>query len=295
MTVMAHFPPPLDLAFYRAAYADLRHLSDEGLSEHYHRHGKVEGRIGNTLRSRQDFVALMGDAARILEVGPFTNPLVSGANVRYADFLSQDQLIIRAEQIGVDAANVPRIDYILSEQPLSAIDEDFDFVLTSHCIEHQPDLIQHLSDVQRLIERCNGKYIALIPDKRFCFDRFLPVSTVADVLERHVQGAKVHSLKSVIEHRALTTHNDPGLHWIEKDMPKPAIAPDRVQNAISEWHNSGGAYIDVHAWYFTPSSFVEIMDSLYAIGKTNFVVETIYETRFGSNEFWTVTGLPRAS
>ena len=86
-------------------------------------------------------------------------------------------------------------------------------VFSSHCIEHQPDLVRHLQEVANLLEP-DGAYFLLIPNKLYCFDHFIAETSVADVMLAHHLGHRVHTLASVIEHRALTTHNDPSRHWL---------------------------------------------------------------------------------
>ena len=58
-----------------------------------------------------------------------------------------------------------------------------------------------------------GCYVIIIPDKRYCFDHFINETTIADVVNMNVNKVKNHSVKSVIEHRGLTCHNDSVRHW----------------------------------------------------------------------------------
>jgi SAM-dependent methyltransferase len=234
---------------------------------------------------------MMGDHSRILEIGPFANPLVSGEHVSYADFLDTGALIARAKALGIDYSKVPAIQYVLSQHPIAQITEKFDCVLSCHCIEHQPNLIKHLSDVYGLLKSVGGKYVLLVPDKRYCFDRYIAESTIADIMNAYYDDKLVHTLKSVIEHRALMVHNDPGIHWNDPLVQKPQVKAAHVEHAVNEWRHSGGAYIDVHAWYFTPSSFKDIIGLLNEMGLTGFNLDVVYSTRHGANEFWAVLGV----
>lgn len=284
------FPPPLDIVFYREEHSDLQGLDDEQLLRHYELYGRSEGRAANSLRTRGDFAKLAIEFDRVLEIGPFVSPVLSGPNVSYADFLSSEELKARAELMGIEHKDVPRIHYILSERDLSDIDAQFDCAISSHCIEHQPNLVSHLNDVAKILVGKRTKYFLLIPDKRYCFDRFMPETTIADVIDAHFRQPKVHSLKSVIEHRALMAHNDASAHWNERDLVRGEIDRERVMNAISEWKQAEGKYVDVHAWYFTPDSFSEIVGILNDIGLIEFRIDVLYHTRRGSNEFWAILG-----
>jgi SAM-dependent methyltransferase len=223
-----------------------------------------------------------------LEIGPFSSPLLKGPNVRYCDVLNQAQLKERAQKVQYDPDTVPFIDYVLGPGFLDEIPQVFDAVLSSHAIEHQPDLIKHLQQVQRKLSADGGRYFLLIPDKRYCFDRYLPPSDIAGVLQAHMEQRTVHTLASVIRHVGLTTHNDGPRHWRTPDQLAPPIEVNRVLDGIKQWKASKAAYLDVHAWFFTPDSFCEIVEALKAMGFISFEVERLYSTRYGSNEFWAI-------
>ena len=109
-----------------------------------------------------------------MEIGPFGQPVdFTGEHVRYADALSTEDLRSIAAVNGMDPARCPPIHYVVTEAPLEAIPECFATVFSSHCIEHQPDLVQHLQAVGELLEP-GGSYFLIVPDKRYCFDHFRP-------------------------------------------------------------------------------------------------------------------------
>jgi SAM-dependent methyltransferase len=234
--------------------------------------------------TRDAFLSRVPPDAKILEIGPFTIPSISGPNVDYFDVLSREQLLERAIRINYPHEQCPFIKYVSPTGDLSIVDETYDYILSSHCIEHQPDLIQHLADVNRLL-RPEGRYVLVIPDKRYCMDAFLPESTLQDILQAHEEKRKIHTLRSVVEHRALRAHNKAWLHWIGKHGKKPDSLP-LIEAAMQEYHAAGGSYIDVHAWQFTPDSFKDILETLLKMKLSPFSVEEIYPTRPGDFEFY---------
>jgi len=232
--------------------------------------------------NRNDLASLVGRQSA-LEIGPFTNPILRGPKVKYFDVLDKQGLIRRADAIGYAYSSPVDIHYVSSNGDLSIVDEKFDFCLSSHCIEHQPDLIHHLKQVERILVP-TGRYLLVIPDKRYCFDHFLPESSIAGFID--ARGNRVHSVKSVIEHRALTTHNDAARHWIgDHGVPTFRHNPAAVPSAISEYENAGGGYVDVHAWQFTPVSFRTGIDALCNLGFIGLEVERIYSTPHNIFEF----------
>lgn len=287
----ADLPPEFDPEFYRRAHADLSVMSDELLISHFQQWGRAEGRRPNRLGGRPDFVSLIPATASALEIGPFNAPILKGPRVRYFDVLTRPELVERAEQHKLGTDTIPDIHYISREGDLDIIPETFDVVVSSHNIEHSPDLVHHLASVERRLNP-GGRYFAIVPDKRYCFDYFIAESTIAEVMEAHAASRRVHTLRSVIEHLALTTHNESGRHWAGDHGPAPTLPAERVAFAIDVFQKSAGRYLDVHAWYFTPASMRTILGVLVALGHCRLNPLRIYDTLKGSNEFWMVLQKP---
>jgi SAM-dependent methyltransferase len=208
----AAFPEEIDPTFYRGAYPDLRAMTEAQARAHFASHGIAEGRQGAALAAREGLIGEVRRQPSVLEIGPFCNPVVRGRNVAYFDVLDRAALRARAVAIGQDPAGVPAIDFVAPDGDLSGIGRRFAAVISAHCIEHQPDLVRHLTQVAALLGP-GGHYFLIVPDRRYCFDHFLPDSSLSGVLAAHREGRRVHRLESVIEHRALTTHNWVDRHW----------------------------------------------------------------------------------
>ena len=240
--------------------------------------------------SRQKLLATLQRSSSVLEIGPFDQPIVHGKHVKYFDIMDQAALMHRARECGRNEGGCPPIDYVSDRGDLSIIkQEKFDSVLSSHCIEHQPDLIRHLNQVFEIL-RPGGKYYVIIPDKRFIFDHYLPLTRVSEVLAAHTEAREVHTAASVIAHHAETTHNSPIRHWLGFHRP-PRMGPaylDRLREALNLTSARTKDYIDVHSWFFTPTSFLNIAKTLSQAGFIGFTVERVYGTPFGSNEFFVV-------
>lgn len=283
-------PPDFDPLVYRDAHPDLRSLSDAELVAHFRHFGLAEGRACSRITGRHDLVALIESGDRVLEIGPFTTPLVRGGNVKYFDILDDRGLLERATRIGYPVAANPPIDFVSPTGDLSIIDGSFDVIVGSHVIEHQPDLIRHLRDVARILEP-NGRYLLVVPDKRYCFDHFIPESTIARVIEAHVESRRVHAVASIIEHTALVTHNDSTLHWAgDHGRPRVSESNDWVRHALRDAVEArrSGAFVDVHAWQFTPAGFRSMIEVLGVLKLCPLGVEAVYPTPRGSPEFCAV-------
>ncbi len=237
-------------------------------------------------KDKVSFIKSIPKNGSVLEIGPFYNPICRGENIKYFDILSQAELIQRAEDIieNQDLSNIPNIDFVSPTGDLSIINEKFDVIVSSHVIEHQLDLIKHLNMVNSLLNE-GGSYYLIVPDKRYCFDHFINESTIADVINGNFEKKEKHSIKSVIENKALTTHNSAVRHW-EGDHGDISNNIDKIKKAIADFKT--GKYIDVHAWYFTPDSFKNIVKKLDDLNLIDFSITKLYPTRKETFEFYTV-------
>ena len=280
--------PEFDAAHYRRLYSDLAQMSDGELYNHWVTFGISEGRVASSAATRENFVSSIPRGEPALEIGPFCNPCLVGEHVRYFDVLDKAGLVARANAIGSDNSRVPSIDFVSPDGDLSIVPGTFPNVFSSHCIEHQPDLVYHLNQVARLLRK-SGFYFLIVPDKRYCFDHFLPESTIADVIDAYLVRRTAHTARSIIEHRALTTHNEPLRHWQgEHGIPSQDVG--KIRAALVETESSQGKYVDVHAWQFTPRSFRTTMNTINDLGLAPLRPVRVYETPFGRCEFCAVLG-----
>ena len=285
-------PPEFDPKVYKELHGDLQHMDATQLRTHYLEFGETEGRRSHVLSNRIEFSALASGS--ILEIGPFASPTMVGEYVQYADIYSSVELRHRASELGLEVSNVPEINWVVRPTDLSGISEAFDCVFSSHNVEHQPNFFLHLQQVERLL-RDKGRYLIAVPDHRYCFDHFKPVSTIDEILGAYLERDEVHSARSVIQRLRLVTHNDAIRHW-DGDHGVVGINPDYpdlkgaelVRQAIAEYELMGSAPMNEHSWFFTPSSFREIIDVANEIGITSLGVERLYPTLRGGIEFWVV-------
>ncbi|AYO81303.1 methyltransferase domain-containing protein [Methylobacterium brachiatum] len=282
-------PQEFESDFYRLIHPDLTNLNEEELYEHYRGLGIQEGRLASPAAHRAGFLKTISRDREILEVGPFTKPLLCGDKVKYFDVLDRQGLLDRAKSISFPIVNEVDIDFVSPNGDLSVVGrEKFDIVISSHCIEHQPSLIKHLTDVFNIL-RPGGQYYLIVPDKRYCFDHYIAESEIDEVVRAHREQRSIHTIKSVYEHWVLTTHSNPVAHWMgHHEDPNASKRAERAHDTIVKYHASAGAYIDVHAWQFTPESLRKLIQGLIDRGLVNFAIERVYNTVWGSYEFMAV-------
>lgn len=293
--MIATLPPEFDVNVYLTRNPDLAGMTPEQAVNHYETWGREEGRICNDIDAREKFLALVPREVKLLEIGPYTAPAFCRPhhNVRYLDAFSTEELQAKAAATGMNAANVPDIDYIWRGEPYRELVRDHvAAVFSSHNIEHQPDLIHHLQQLRDILQP-TGRLFFAIPDRRYCFDHFLPDSNFADVFGAYYENRRKHTATSIFEHRMMTTHNEAARHWAGDHgmaLNNEAVTAETtalIQEVISRIEGTPN-YIDTHAWQFTPASFHRLVDFLALSGKVPFKVERIYKTIKNSNEFYAV-------
>ena len=91
-----------------------------------------------------------------IEIGPSYNPVCpkkGGWNVKTLDHADQETLQEKYKPLPVDETKIEAVDYIWQDGSLEqSVPADkhgsFDYVMASHVVEHQPDLISFLQSVQ---------------------------------------------------------------------------------------------------------------------------------------------------
>lgn len=267
-------PADFDNETYLALHPDIR-SAEVNPASHYLEFGRAEGRSylwSHEPQSRSEFFSRIYQYKNILEIGPFDRPVSptymnNSAKVEYADWMSTEDLIARANKIqDRNPSNVPHISYVVSGSLSSSIRKKYDCVTSSHMMEHVPDLITHLQDIQGLLNP-GGVYLFTVPDKRACFDLFIQESSLPEIITAYLEKRTRPSLRSVIEHRAFTVQENNFSTNPFSTNPMRHPPQDmwlRILSAKKEYEEN--TYVDVHCWYFTPESLLQIIKSLITIG-----------------------------
>ena len=163
------------------------------MREHWRQEGRRSRRNAAPAGEPDELFACLAAANQLLEIGPFDNPSLEslrrpGLQIDYADQFSREEMVERARLYPErDPDAIPPIRYVLGQGGYGQIEQRYDAVVSHHCLEHQPDLIGHLLQVSRLLKP-GGLYLFTVPDQRRCFDRYLPPTTLIDVVTAHLEG-----------------------------------------------------------------------------------------------------------
>lgn len=285
------FPPDFDIEYYKRTYPELLGLPEEVVREHYRRYAEERGLSVCLYDKSEKLRGIMAQIvnetdAKILEIGPYDYPACIGEHVKYFDIHDSVTLKELALKEGRNKKNTPaKIDYVEPHGDLSIVKETFNIVFSSHCIEHQPDLVRHLKNVENILEE-NGLYILVIPDHRYCFDHFRKASTLYEIIEAYFEKRTHHTFKSVMEYNCVHAHNNSILHWVG-NHGENKLDEEKFRKTYELYEKSLAAdeYVDAHAWCLTPKTFVEIITDLNKLGMINFEIERHCHTVWGRFEF----------
>ena len=207
-----------------------------------------------------------------VEIGPSHNPVApksEGFRVHVIDHMSREELIEKYKDHGVDISRIEAVDFVWKDQSYSQLlgkQNHYDWVIASHVIEHTPDLIGFLNDCSEVLND-DGVISLVIPDKRYCFDHYRPITSLAQLIDGHLQKATIHSPGTVAEYRLNVVSRSGNIAWSAHDsgtynfVHSLDLALKDMQSVLNHQ-----VYIDVHAWCFVPHSFRLLMHDLYELG-----------------------------
>lgn len=244
----------------------------------------------NELSKRQQIILKNCDiCGEGLEIGPSFNPVApkkKGFNVKIIDHLDRKGLIEKY----TDDPNVPSdieeiiedVDYVWSGQSyveLIGKEHKFDYIISSHLIEHVPNLILHLKDCSELLKP-NGIYSLAVPDKRYTFDLFRQPTTAKDCVNIYFNDSDAHSRGSLVDDRLNVVSADGRITWAKQEAPNNFSIVHSIEEAAAFVQTGDeGKYCDIHESVFTPSSFVLLISDLNCLGFIDFTVVSLDEAQ----------------
>ena len=209
--------------------------------------------------------------ANILEIGGCSAPWFRKkdfANVKATDCLPTDEL---ANSYGIPKELLEEVDYVCGDSKLSSKippEIKFDLVVSSHNIEHQPDLVSHLRSIGDILND-DGLVIYGIPDKRATFDVYRPHTVTSDTLLAFLDGRTTISPKSFFDELSKRTADRPAPVDInDKSMAFTGDTIRAYEELVKYLNGDKIEHLAAHCWTFTPSSFKIILMELYMIGLT---------------------------
>lgn len=219
-----------------------------------------------------------------LEIGASYCPVApkkAGYRVEVLDHASAEVLREKYKTQNVDISNIEEVDYVWSGEPLHELTgktDYYDWIVASHVVEHTPDLVSFLRQCETMLKP-GGLLCLAVPDHRYCFDIFRPVSTPGSVIQAFLEKRNRHTLASVWDHSSMITRKGEQVAWYA-GHPGEYLPMHRFDEACSifSYAQTATEYIDVHNWVFTPASFKLIMLDISTLGYSGLQVCNFFPT-----------------
>lgn len=250
---------------------------------------------------RQYFAEYLTDvdlSKRILEIGPLLIPLFTKdeANVYYADIRSTEEIAkLYENDPNIDPAALVPVDFVIKESYAQSLKdvEKFDYIMTSHVLEHIPRLIEFFLDIAKVMQE-DGRFYALIPDHRYCFDHFRQPTSFAEAYYIHTQNINNAPWRVMDQLLDGVEINNAQLFWKDETAARTCLSPSpeifaKAKAAFKRALN--GEFGDHHFSVFTPRSFLLLTYNMMRAGLFPFSYELFYPTPAQSFTFVAVLRL----
>jgi hypothetical protein len=226
--------------------------------------------------------------ARLLEIGAMDSPTLPEFEppVRYLDWFSRDELIeLHGDNERRRPERIVEVDYTVKRVDFSsAVSDRFELAIANHVIEHVPDAIRWLQEIDKLTTD-DGALFLSVPDRRYTFDYLRPESTLPDLLRAHDLRLEVADyyqvLSSVLYHRPVRAADA----WSGRLREKLGQARFSVPEAMRRAREMSSDYSGVHCHVFTRASFERLFDELAESGLISWRISAVDDVARDSNEF----------
>jgi ubiquinone/menaquinone biosynthesis C-methylase UbiE len=283
------FATNFDEAAYLEANLDVATAVKSGIVKsgyaHWIEHGKAEKRPLNIFNTRKYkiFHSLNKNGCG-LEIGPSHNPIApkrEGYDVQIIDHTTAEILRAKYKSHGLNLENIEDVDFVWKGEPLSELvgrTECYDWIIASHVIEHIPDIISFLVECSKVLKPA-GVVSLVVPDKRYCFDYFQPLTTTGSLLDAYYEKMKRPSAGKIFDELANACAKNNSITWT-----KSTIGDFSLLHAIEQAQETSrlaqrtDQYIDVHCWRFTPSSFELIIQDLQQLNLVDLGYKVSFDT-----------------
>jgi SAM-dependent methyltransferase len=246
------------------------------------------------MNRKEKILRFINTAGNGIELGPSFNPIApkkEGYRVEIIDHLSREQLVEKYRGQRVNLENIEEVDFVWQGEnytELTGKRKYYDWIIASHVIEHTPDLIGFLKNCAAILKD-DGVLSLVVPDKRYCFDHYRPLTGIAKIIDSHFQKNERPTAGAVAEYFINAVANAGNIFW-------SSTAPEnfRFIHSLAEVQKLMGTvvqektYIDVHAWCFVPHSFRLIIQDLFGLGFIPFQELGFYPTE--GHEFYITLG-----
>jgi hypothetical protein len=226
-----------------------------------------------------------------IEIGPYHSPIAPrrmGFRSIAVDVFDADELRSRAiADPNIPADNVALIENVELKGSAGNLaelvqekygDRRFDYIVSSHNLEHLPDPIRFLQSCEQVL-KYGGVLSLAVPDRRYCFDFYRPVTELSEWLDAFHERRQRPTPGQVFRSDAHRSN----LNGIGAWMPGTTTLPtpeEQLETAFSSWQaltqgGDVGPYRDAHCSAFTPASLELLLADLRYLGLIRLVTAEV--------------------
>jgi predicted SAM-dependent methyltransferase len=246
------------------------------------------------LQVRRDFIFRTAQpTGTVVEIGPAHNPILpkrDGFRTKTVDYLDREGLIEKYREFRqYSPDDIEDVDYVIrAGAPMSdLIEERFDLVIASHVLEHSISMVDFINDCTRLLAP-GGVLSLVVPDHRYCFDRFRERSSIARVIDAAQDPPRVHTVGTLAEFALYAVRHRGATSWSAGHKGDYRFVHSRDEVAERVAAASGDTYIDVHNWVFSPNHLRLLLVDLHGLGMIS-VREAAFQDTIGHEFFLNLT------
>jgi SAM-dependent methyltransferase len=220
---------------------------------------------------------------RGIEIGPYHNPLAPrrlGFNSICLDVFDTEELRRRAKEDPhippEHHAFIEQVDLVGTATELAELvkarygSERFDYVISSHNFEHLPNPVRFLQGCEAILKP--GAILTMaIPDRRYCFDFYRPVTELSEWLDAFHEKRAKPTPGQVFRHGALNSTLNGQIAWGPQSSAGIPTPSELLEASYADWQilkqaNGAIPYRDAHCSAFTPASFALLLADLKFLG-----------------------------
>ncbi len=169
-----------------------------------------------------------------LEIGALCYPYLfnKDCKLKYADIFENSKLRNILDDIPSENLyhkKLVELDYILKPPKFfleDIEDNKFDFVYSSHVIEHTPNPIAAINEQLRIVNK-NGIVYAVLPNKRYTYDRLRKVTPAKDLIKKFENQIFDHTVEEALDvvknsdtHKLYELHKEDALEYAKEIIKK---------------------------------------------------------------------------
>lgn len=240
----------------------------------------------------KDFISIK-PSTKVLEVGALDIPTYTKHEccIKYLDYYDDAEFenFLNERRIKKESQNIVNIDYCVKSKRFSKeINDRFNLVIANHVIEHVPDVITWINEIDKILSP-GGMVFLAIPDRRFTLDYLRRDSNIVDFMKSLDADLVKPDLYQILDFlyfkRNITPKDIIDGSVDQKLVEKSYSIQNALKRAQSILDNDKSVHANVHCNVFSFTSFAKLWGDLLANNLVSLKIFKAVDVWEGSNEF----------